>query len=131
MKKKYIYENAEVLRVIDGDTVILHVDLGFDTWKKVSVRLYGINAPEIKGESKELGFKSKEYLESLIPAGSFIKFHCIGQDKYGRWLGSLYKDDLDINKNMIENNMAVEYYCQLGGNNGVNGKKKEKSFTDH
>ena len=111
MANKYTYSNAEVLKIIDGDTIDLLVDLGFDIWKKIRVRLYGINAPETRGEERELGLTSKEFLANLIPVGSYIMFDCLGQDKYGRWLGILYKDELNLNDLMVEENHAVIYMC--------------------
>ena len=109
-KKRYIYENTKVLNIIDGDTIDALVDLGFNTWKKVRIRFYGINAPETKGEEKPKGLISKNFIENLMPVDSYIKFESLGQDKYGRWLGILYKDDLNINQHMIQEGMAVEYY---------------------
>ena len=99
--KRYIYENVEILRIIDGDTIVVNIDLGFNIWKKATLRLYGINAPEIKGTEKELGLKSKEYVSSLIPINSYVKLECLGKDKYGRWLANIYKDELFINQHLI------------------------------
>ena len=107
--KRYVYENTEVLKIVDGDTIDAMVDLGFNIWKKIRIRFYGINAPETKGEERPLGLISKEFLTNLIPVGSFIKFECMGQDKYGRWLGVLYKDEININTHMIQEGMATEY----------------------
>lgn len=51
------------MRVIDGDTVVLDIDLGFDTWlRNQTIRLYGLNTPEITGEEKPEGLKSKAWL---------------------------------------------------------------------
>ena len=44
--------NAKVLKVVDGDTIDAWVDLGFDTWKKVRIRMHGINAPESRTRDK-------------------------------------------------------------------------------
>jgi micrococcal nuclease len=60
--KLYIY-NAELIRVVDGDTADALVDLGFDTWKKVRIRFFGIDAYETRTrdlEEKEKGIKAKE-----------------------------------------------------------------------
>ena len=108
-KREYTYEYVEVTKIIDGDTIEAMVDLGFNTWKRVKFRLYGINAPEITGDEKELGLKSKDYLSSLIPVGSVIKVKCVGQEKYGRWLGILIKDDVNLNEKLIQEGYAKEY----------------------
>ncbi|MBQ8999845.1 MAG: thermonuclease family protein [Clostridium sp.] len=107
--KRYIYENVEILRIIDGDTIVVNIDLGFNIWKKATLRLYGINAPEIKGTEKELGLKSKEYVSSLIPINSYVKLECLGKDKYGRWLANIYKDELFINQHLIDLKYANIY----------------------
>ena len=65
-----MYEyNAICERVIDGDTIIANVDLGFDTWKKVRVRFAGINTPETRTrdkEEKERGLKAKARVQSIM-----------------------------------------------------------------
>ena len=109
MKKRYIYENVEVLKIVDGDTIDVSIDLGFDLWKKARLRLYGINAPEVKGETEKQGVASTEYLKTLIPVGSFIKIECLGQDKYGRWLAILHKENIIINEHLIEKGYAERY----------------------
>ena len=109
MKKRYIYENVEVLKIVDGDTIDVSIDLGFDLWKKARLRLYGINAPEVKGETEKQGVASTEYLKTLIPVGSFIKIECLGQDKYGRWLAILHKENIIINEHLIEKGYAEKY----------------------
>ena len=109
MKKRYIYENVEVINIVDGDTLDVNIDLGFDIWKKARLRLYGINAPETKGDTAEAGKASTDYLTSLIPVGTFVKIECLGQDKYGRWLAILHKDDIILNEHLIENGYAERY----------------------
>ena len=72
----YIY-NAKLDRVVDGDTVDALVDLGFDTWKKVRIRLVGINAPESRTrdlEEKARGLAAKIRLEELLKDGNQIYF---------------------------------------------------------
>ena len=65
-----MYEyNAQVLRVVDGDTVDVLIDCGFSTFRKERVRLYGINAPESRTrdkEEKKKGLAAKERLDQLI-----------------------------------------------------------------
>lgn len=101
----YEYE-VEIVRVIDGDTVDVMIDLGFNVWSANRLRLIGIDAPETRTrdpEEKILGFAAKEELERLIyydDAKSFyIKSHEL--DKYGRSLATLYsvKEDMTINLN--------------------------------
>ena len=66
----YIY-NAEVIRVVDGDTVIANVDVGFDMWKKCNIRLYGIDSPETRTRDlneKKAGNEAKSRLIELLEA---------------------------------------------------------------
>ena len=104
----YTY-NAKVEKIIDGDTVLAIVDLGFDTWKKVTIRLNGINTPESRTtnqEEKTKGLAAKTRLQQLLEIN---KNHFIlisfGVDKYGRCLGELY---LDLNTPSINNTLILE-----------------------
>ena len=104
--------NAKVTRVVDGDTVDALVDLGFDTWKKVRIRMMGLNAPESRTrdlEEKKKGLAAKDRLKELLNSDTFIlQSHGVG--KYGRCLGDLFVDDVNINKQLIKEGHAVEYY---------------------
>ena len=99
-------------RVVDGDTVDALVDLGFDTWKKVRIRMQGMNAPESRTrdlEEKARGIAAKIRLEELLGSGKFV-LQSMGVGKYGRCLGILYVDDVNINKTLITEGHATEYY---------------------
>jgi len=61
----FIY-NAEVLRVVDGDTFELKIDLGFKIVHENTFRLYGVNTPETRGKERPQGLKVKEYVKNLI-----------------------------------------------------------------
>jgi len=98
----YIYY-AELIRVIDGDTIEAMVDLGFHTWRKVTVRLYGINTPETRTrdlEEKERGLAAKKRLTELLKDGKFM-LESQGIGKYGRCLGIIYVEDFEINLNRM------------------------------
>jgi micrococcal nuclease len=110
----YIY-NAHVLSVYDGDTITVDIDLGFRiAVKKLKVRLYGLNAPEIKGVSKPQGQVSRDALRSRI-LDQDIVLHTIKdeQEKYGRWLGIIYLKDENINKWLLVNNYATPFMEDL------------------
>ena len=100
----YIYK-AELIRVVDGDTVDLIIDLGFDTSRKERFRLYGIDAPEMR--TKE-GKEAKAWLwEALQPLEAiYVQTVQLStkakRDKYGRFLAVLYDDlgDIDANRAM-------------------------------
>ena len=104
--------NAKVNRVVDGDTVDALVDLGFDTWKKVRIRMMGLNAPESRSkdlEEKKKGLAAKDRLKELLNKETFI-LQSYGVGKYGRCLGELFVDDVNINKQLIKEGHAVEYH---------------------
>ena len=107
----YTYK-ATLDRVVDGDTIDALIDLGFDTWKKVRVRMVGMNAPESRTrdlEEKKLGLAAKARLIELLEDGNFIlQSHGVG--KYGRCLGTLFVNDVDLNKTLITEGHATEYY---------------------
>ena len=109
-----IYEyNASLLRVVDGDTVDALIDLGFSVWVKKRIRLYKIDAPETRTrdlEEKRHGFKTKERLIELLSANDG-KFTLIshGVGKYGRCLGTIIINNVDINELLITEGLAKEY----------------------
>ena len=105
--------HGKVVDVYDGDTCTIVVDLGFRVQIEIKVRLLGINAPELKGVTKDAGFEARNYLIQLI-AGKYvyIKTYKDKQEKYGRWLGEIYLSDnseTSVNHMMITAGHAVAY----------------------
>ena len=105
--------NAKLNRVVDGDTIDALVDLGFDTWKKVRIRMMGMNAPESRTrdlEEKKLGLAAKARLIEMLGDGVFtLQSHGVG--KYGRCLGEIFREsDVSLNKQLINEGHATEYY---------------------
>jgi micrococcal nuclease len=94
----YIYK-AELIRVVDGDTVELMIDLGFDTSRKERFRLYGIDAPEMRTED---GKAAKKWLWDALQPLDAIYVQTIQlstkakRDKYGRFLAVLFDDTSDM-----------------------------------
>ena len=107
------YYAVEVLRVVDGDTVDVRIDLGFNVWHKCRVRLMGINAPESRTRDKaekKRGLAAKAWLAELLDsAQTEIEMQSHGVGKYGRVLGTLYINDVDVNKMMVKEGHAEEY----------------------
>ena len=115
----YTYK-AQVLKIVDGDTIDVDVELGFDVvLSNQRVRLYGIDTPESRTrnlEEKFRGLLSKSHLQEKCPKGSKILLESRDRGKFGRILGILYHlDNKEIRKNdrMIEEGFAVPY---SGGN---------------
>ena len=114
----FVY-NAILERVVDGDTIYITLDLGFNTFlTRQCVRLNGIDTPESRinikryphrAKEKIMGKAAKERLKELC-IGKF-KVKSLGKGKYGRILGIPYTEDgEDICQMLIEENHAVEYF---------------------
>lgn len=109
-----IYEyKASLIRVIDGDTAILDVDLGFGIHATLDFRLIGINAPEMVGSTKVAGQAAKSELARLLALGP-MRIVSTKSDKYGRWLAAIYVKladgtELDVNATLTATGFAVPY----------------------
>ena len=121
----FVY-NATLERVVDGDTFDCCLDLGFDVkLHKQRIRLSGIDTPESRTRDKvekKFGLASKKYLKDNIALAQDVvcKTHVRdARGKFGRVLGEIWCDGTNMNKQMIEENMAVAYY-------GDNKDKLEK-----
>lgn len=80
---------AEVVRVIDGDTIDFDVDLGFHLSARIRVRLLGVNAPEIRGEQKEAGREIAARVRHWCELNPVVILCTVKTGKYGRWLGNI------------------------------------------
>lgn len=103
---------AIVIKVVDGDTLILNIDLGFNiTYNNQKVRLARINTPETNTEQ---GKTVKKLVTNLLLNKTVtIKTIKDSKDKYGRYLAEVYLDDLSINDYLLTNNYASSYSKQL------------------
>jgi len=109
----YIY-NAKCLRVVDGDTIDAQVDLGFNTFKKIRIRLVGINTPESRTrdlEEKARGLAAKQFVKDILKKhkDNFI-LQSQGVGKFGRCLGEIFLGDIKLNDLLITEGHAVEYF---------------------
>ena len=80
--------NATLVRVVDGDTAVFAVDLGFYMTATISFRLLGIDTPEVRGTTRAEGLLAKAELERLCGLGP-LRIETSKADKYGRWLASI------------------------------------------
>jgi len=108
-------------RVVDGDTVDVNIDLGFDVWvNSKRVRLHHVDTPEKRTRDileKHFGYMATDYVtEKMINANKIVIKTEIdgGPDKYGRILGMVWVDDdvTSINDQLIELRLAVKYEGQ-------------------
>jgi micrococcal nuclease len=102
-----------VKSVHDGDTFTVDIDLGFGVWLKDQIiRLYGINAPELKGEFRSLGFTSRDRLSELtINKEIILETIKDKKEKYGRWLGIVSVDGKNVNDLLVKEGFAKPYDC--------------------
>ena len=114
-----MYEyNCTVTRIVDGDTIDVILDLGFSVLHKCRVRLYGIDTPESRTRDKDEKARGKlaaKYLKDSIKNGTEIILRSKLKDskgKYGRVLGEIIVDNININQSMIEKYLAVRYTGQ-------------------
>jgi len=114
-----MYEYAcKVERVVDGDTVDVVLNLGFDIMYKSRVRLYGIDTPESRTrnlDEKARGKMAGAFLKNKIDAGEKIVIQTKLKDsrgKFGRVLGNIIVDGININQLMIDNYHAAAYFGQ-------------------
>lgn len=113
--ENYLYHyKAKVLEIYDGDTIRVELNLGFGLiWRGsdnrgIEIRLFGLNAPEIKGSEKEKGTISRDKLrEQILGKEITIKTIKDSKEKYGRYLGIIIKEDgTNINDWLISEGFA-------------------------
>ena len=107
--------NAIVRRVVDGDTMDVTLDLGFDILYNNRIRFFGINTPESRTKDlveKKKGLAAKDRVKELCPVGSsvIIKTTKEGRGKYGRILGEIFVGEVNINQQLVTEGHAVEYF---------------------
>ena len=131
-KSCYNFRVTEINRVLDGDTIDVTIDLGFDLYKKERVRVAGVDTPEKRTRNKEekaLGIDAtnwlKSKLEEAIKGDDELTIRTElkgGVGKYGRLLGWLYigDDALSLNEKMIDEGYAWAY----------DGGTKQKDFEE-
>jgi|TARA_B110000483_G_C18199822_1_gene544686 micrococcal nuclease len=111
----YQYFVKNVLKVVDGDTIDVEIDLGFDLTKKERVRLGGIDTPESRTrdlEEKKLGLQAKDYLKSLIMNADKLIVRTEKDGKFGRMIGYLYMNPeatVSLNQMLIDEGFAWMY----------------------
>ncbi|ULY68452.1 putative nuclease [Chlorella virus XW01] len=107
------FEYGKVIKVYDGDTITLGTILQGKPYK-FSIRLEGIDAPELKTQNdteKKAGYLVKSKLESLI-LNKMVKINITGYDKYGRLLGKINYNNICINDWLLENKYCYKYTGQ-------------------
>ena len=116
-----MYEyRTKVVRVIDGDTVDVDIDLGFGVWlRKSRIRLLGVDTPESRTrdkEEKKYGLAAKAFLKKSLGTNPILKTTKDGKGKFGRILGEFLVEHpeatININELLIDSHHAVRYMGQ-------------------
>lgn len=110
----YEYRVKKIIKVIDGDTLDIEIDLGFNVSIQERIRLSGIDTPELKSKDnieKEKANEAKLWLEKTLKDKK-IKIITEKNDKYGRTLGWIYIEEnpVSINTQLINEGLAVPYH---------------------
>jgi len=111
-KAPFRYSFCKVDRVVDGDTCDLWINLGFKTFVKKRIRMWGINTPESRTRDKAekvLGLAAKARLKELLEGGE-CDLDSLELGKYGRVLGILYVKGKNVNAEMLKTEGTTEYY---------------------
>jgi len=109
---------CKIVKVIDGDTADVDIDLGFGVWlKKQRIRFYGVDTPESRTSDKKekvYGLMAKEFVQKHLPLDSIqvLRTRKDGKGKYGRILGEFVVNDTTLNQLLIDTHNAVAYYGQ-------------------
>ena len=113
----FSYRVNKVLKVVDGDTIDVILDMGFDIMYKQRVRLFGIDTPESRTRDKvekKYGLLAKKFLTETLKKGKIVIKTHKGEEtgKFGRILGEIFVDGKNINMEMCKKGHAVAYYGQ-------------------
>ena len=123
-----MYEyHCRVIRVVDGDSLKLEVDCGFDVRAWINARVMGVNAPEVRGDERELGKAAREWLSWVLLGGSDadspLVFRSYKRDKYGRWLGDIIMDPRRVDYHQL-------YPARYGSGGYVGAERLSLSLAD-
>jgi len=108
---------CKIVRVIDGDSILVDIDLGFGTWRcGESIRLFGVDCPECRSrdpKEKAAGLAAKEFVKGLLHDGGTYTLTTKEKGKFGRYLGVIkLEDGTSINGELVKENLAVAYHGQ-------------------
>lgn len=112
---KVYHYRATVEKVVDGDTIDLHIDLGFDIGYNLRVRLYGVNTPEKVGATKVAGLAATKFTKDAVEGKSVtIQTFLDKTEKFGRILARVFYTvdgaEKCLNDDLISSGNAVAYF---------------------
>ena len=108
---------CKIVRVVDGDTVDVDIDLGFSHWiHNERIRLFGVDTPECRtrdAQEKTAGFLAKGFVQDALHVGGTYKLQTKEKGKFGRYLGTIFiTKKTSVNDSLIKENLAVAYHGQ-------------------
>jgi micrococcal nuclease len=110
---------AKIVRIVDGDTLWVDVDLGFFLRQSMNLRLWRVNTPEIRGSERQDGLRAKQYVTEALPLGTTVVSKTYKIEKYGRFLADVNylpgSDDADqilakgthLNQELLDKGLAT------------------------
>lgn len=110
-----MYEyRATIVRVIDGDTLDVDIDLGFHVHIKERLRVARVDTPEIRGEERPEGLKSSAFVKANLPVGEVVRIRTQKTGKFGRWLAEVWYNDEDgvpinLSDELLKRDLAKPY----------------------
>lgn len=109
----YEYKVKEVVKVVDGDTVDIIIDLGFGLSKKERVRVAGVDTPEVRtrdDKEKALGADASQFAKEWFAEEGEIIVRTDKDGKYGRMLGTFFRGNECYNKRLVDEGFAFAYH---------------------
>lgn len=112
MEREWEFD-AKLVRAIDGDTYEFAVDVGFKIHPHITVRIIGINAPEITGKTKVEGYLSKDYAENILVNAENIVIKTeknkndVQKKSFTRYLAQVFVDGVDLAELLVNEKFAV------------------------
>lgn len=99
---------CELVRIIDADTIVLMLDRGFHDYAERTVRLLGVNAPELRGVSAVAGRAARDFVVHWLSESGGLLLESNKYEKYGRTLGTLWRaDGRCLNQDLLDAGHAV------------------------
>lgn len=109
----YEYLVREIIKIVDGDTIDIVLDLGFEVYRKERIRINRIDTPESNTKNeleKKLAAEAKDYVSKWMLNQKQVKIKTLKDDKYGRLLGEFYGDNnICLSDLLVEKGYAWAY----------------------
>jgi len=106
----YLYgAGTRVRKIVDGDTIICNVDLGFYTQlNNIRFRFKDYQAPELRGKERAMGLEAKRYLQTLLKVNQPVAIKTYKADAFGRWLADIiWHDGRTLQEHLIEQGYGI------------------------